>query len=67
MMSNIKESKSVETLTTDLSISTGISEEDKKLNEILKNRLRKYIKKLDGKLGIFKYCLINISMKAGRW
>ncbi|CAG9570662.1 unnamed protein product [Danaus chrysippus] len=47
MMSNIKESKSVETLTTDISTTNGISEEDKKLNEILKNRLRKYIKKLD--------------------
>lgn len=46
-----KENKSVETGTSDLpgpSALPVINEEEKKVNDMLKNRLRKYIKKLDG-------------------
>ena len=48
-MSN-KENKSVETGTSDLPSSCApvMDEETKKVNEMLKNRLRKYIQKLDG-------------------
>lgn len=59
-MSN-KENKSVETGTNDLPGASEpvIDEETKKVNEMLKNRLRKYIKKLDGMLlNKFKVVLI---------
>lgn len=49
-----KENKSVETLTSDLNAENTpvVNEEEKKVNEMLKNRLRKYIKKLDGNFQI---------------
>ncbi|XP_026499887.1 serine/threonine-protein phosphatase 2A regulatory subunit B'' subunit gamma-like [Vanessa tameamea] len=49
-MSTNKENKSVETITSDLlETNIVINEEQKRVNEMLKNRLRKYIKKLDEK------------------
>ncbi|XP_041970964.1 serine/threonine-protein phosphatase 2A regulatory subunit B'' subunit gamma-like isoform X2 [Aricia agestis] len=47
-MSNIgKENKSVETVGTSCNSTLEMDEKERKVNETLKNRLRKYIKKLD--------------------
>lgn len=65
-MSNNKENKSVETITSDLpeaSVSHEINEEEKKVNEILKNRLRKYIKKLDGKFIGIQYVITTFNSR----
>lgn len=45
-----KDNKSIETNNNSTGYMIEAINKDKKVNEMLKNRLRKYIKKLDGKI-----------------